>query len=64
MCIRDRVSAEYAPELDAGILWSDPQLAIEWPVQEPLLSPKDLRLPPLAEAGTDFVYEGPCGAGA
>jgi dTDP-4-dehydrorhamnose 3,5-epimerase len=58
-----KVSAEYAPELDAGILWSDPQLAIEWPVQKPLLSPKDLRLPPLAEAGTDFVYEGLCSAG-
>lgn len=39
----------YAPEADAGICWDDPDLAIDWPFAEPLLSDKDARLPRLAE---------------
>jgi dTDP-4-dehydrorhamnose 3,5-epimerase len=35
---------------DHGILWNDPELAIEWPVTEPLLSAKDAAAPRLAEA--------------
>ena len=38
----------YAPEDEGGILWSDPDLAIDWPVAEPLISAKDSRLPRLA----------------
>lgn len=42
-----KVDAYYAPEHDAGILWSDPALAISWPVaaDKAQLSDKDLRLP-------------------
>lgn len=39
----------YDPLDDRGILWSDPDLGIAWPIQGPLLSPKDARLPHLAE---------------
>lgn len=39
----------YAPELDRGILWSDPAIGIEWPGTDPLLSPKDAVLPVLAD---------------
>lgn len=53
-----RVTAEYAPELERGLLWSDPALNIRWPVQDPILSPKDARLPLLKEADHNFVYEG------
>ena len=28
-----KVSADYAPESDAGIAWNDPALGIEWPVE-------------------------------
>ena len=48
-----KVSAEYAPDLDRGIAWNDPQIAISWPVEAPLLSDKDLQLPVLAEADLD-----------
>ncbi len=50
------VTAEYAPDLDRGIRWNDPEIGIRWPVDEPLLSPKDARLPLLREADQDFVF--------
>lgn len=39
----------YAPQAEHGIQWSDPDLAIDWPVQKPLLSPKDSRYPNLKQ---------------
>jgi len=39
----------YYPQCDQGVLWSDPRLGIDWPVKEPLLSPKDANLPVLGE---------------
>ena len=48
-----KVTAEYAPELDWGLAWNDPDVGIQWPVTEPILSPKDARLPLLSQiAGT------------
>jgi dTDP-4-dehydrorhamnose 3,5-epimerase len=39
----------YAPDCEAGILWSDPDLGIEWPVENPLLSAKDINYPRLKD---------------
>ncbi|GGC99347.1 dTDP-4-dehydrorhamnose 3,5-epimerase [Halopseudomonas salina] len=39
----------YYPEDEGGVLWSDPDLNIQWPITEPLLSAKDLALPSLAD---------------
>jgi len=44
-----KTSAEYAPELEGGVRWDDPALAIPWPVTGPILSPRDERWPNLAE---------------
>ena len=44
-----KVSAEYAPELDSGVRWNDPDIGIEWPIRDPLLSDKDAELPLLKE---------------
>lgn len=49
---------EYAPEVDRGIRWDDPELAIPWPVKEPMLSEKDRAWPTLREADNNYVY--PC----
>lgn len=43
----------YTPTAELGVLWSDPDLAIDWPIKEPLLSAKDTRYPRLAELPLD-----------
>ena len=57
-----KVSDFYAPEAERGIAWNDPDLAIEWPLQdlEPILSDKDRAYPRLREvAEVDLpVYDG------
>ena len=53
-----KVTAEYAPDLDAGIAWNDPQIGVEWPVSSPVLSTRDARLPLLQDVDTGFVYAG------
>lgn len=39
----------YAPDEDAGVLWNDPDIGIEWPVAEPILSEKDSAAPRLKD---------------
>jgi dTDP-4-dehydrorhamnose 3,5-epimerase len=49
----------YSPGGERAIRWNDPELGIEWPVAEPLLSPKDAAAPSLAEMADElFVYLG------
>jgi len=50
-----KTSAEYCPEAEGGILWSDPELNIFWPTPSPTVSPKDALLPLLREADHNFV---------
>ena len=45
---------EYAPDLEAGVLWDDPDLAIEWPVANPVLSARDRAWPRLRDADNTF----------
>jgi len=39
----------YIPEYDRGLLWSEPEFSIDWPLESPLLSKKDAVLPKLSE---------------
>ena len=43
-----KCSAYYAPEDEVGFCWNDPDLRITWPVQAPILSERDRRLPSLS----------------
>lgn len=44
----------YAPEADGGIRWNDPEIGVDWGVEEPILSQKDANAPLLKDAVTDF----------
>ncbi|TYP70290.1 dTDP-4-dehydrorhamnose 3,5-epimerase [Paenibacillus methanolicus] len=44
-----KVDQFYSKAHERGIIWSDPSLAIDWPVTEPVLSDKD-KLHPMLEA--------------
>lgn len=44
-----KTTAEYESATEGGIIWNDPDLAIEWPVKEPQLSKRDLDLPTFAD---------------
>lgn len=48
----------YVPGDEYGVLWSDPDLAIEWPFENPILSKKDANNPRLKDspAGLLPVY--------
>jgi dTDP-4-dehydrorhamnose 3,5-epimerase len=39
----------YDPSDEGGLIWNDPDVAIEWPIDQPLLSDKDAKLPSLKE---------------
>ena len=39
----------YDPSDEGGVIWSDPDIAIAWPIANPLLSSKDALLPTLAK---------------
>lgn len=49
-----KVTAEYRPELDRGVLWNDPAIGVEWPVAAPLVSAKDREQPTLAQCENPF----------
>jgi dTDP-4-dehydrorhamnose 3,5-epimerase len=40
----------YAPKEERGVRWDDPQLGINWPVDNPIVSEKDKMLPTLDKA--------------
>jgi len=44
----------YAPEAEGGIRWNDPELGIDWGIDEPVLSQKDRGLPWLRDVETGF----------
>ncbi|WP_080832551.1 dTDP-4-dehydrorhamnose 3,5-epimerase [Cohnella massiliensis] len=51
-----KVDEFYSSEHDRGIAWNDPDLGIDWPVVQPILSDKDSRHSKLADAENNFVY--------
>jgi dTDP-4-dehydrorhamnose 3,5-epimerase len=44
-----KCTVEYAPDAEGGIIWSDPDLALPWPIAEGLVSDKDAKNPTFAD---------------
>jgi dTDP-4-dehydrorhamnose 3,5-epimerase len=44
-----KLSSLYDPETEAGIVWDDPDVGVEWPISEPLLSERDKTASRLSE---------------
>lgn len=54
--IQYKVSSAYDPEEEKTILWNDPTLNIDWPIQNPLLSLRDETAPSFQEAAQCFGF--------
>ena len=51
-----QLSSTYDPLTEAGIAWDDPDVGVEWPVAEPLLSERDRSAPKLAEVADTLPF--------
>ena len=51
-----KVTDYYSPEHDAGVIWNDPDLGIDWPMDNIVLSEKDQNLPRLRDLPAAFTY--------
>jgi dTDP-4-dehydrorhamnose 3,5-epimerase len=51
-----QVSSLYDPATEAGIAWDDPDIGVDWQVDEPLLSERDKNAPGLAEIGDSLPW--------
>lgn len=45
----------YNPDDEGGILWSDPDIAIDWPTEAPIVSDKDRHLPRLVDLTDELL---------
>lgn len=52
-----KCTESYHPEGEMTLLWNDPQLNIDWKVDSPLLSDKDLRGVPLKNIPLDKLFQ-------
>jgi len=53
----------YAPDCERSIRWNDPDLAIDWPITDPILSKKDASAPFFKDAELPLGVVGPGGKG-
>ena len=52
--VQYKVDEYYAPEYDRSIRFDDPEIDVEWGIEDPVLSEKDLKAPLLKDSDVDF----------
>lgn len=50
------LSSLYDPATESGIAWDDPDVGVEWPLENPLLSDRDKQAPCLADVADDLPF--------
>jgi dTDP-4-dehydrorhamnose 3,5-epimerase len=50
-----RLSSYFDPDLESGIAWDDPEIAVRWPISDPILSDRDQRAPRLAAVASTLA---------
>jgi dTDP-4-dehydrorhamnose 3,5-epimerase len=51
-----KLSSYYDGATERGFAWDDPEVGIEWPVSEPLLSERDTTAPKLSEIASELPF--------
>ena len=51
-----KLSSVYDPQTEAGIAWDDPDVGVEWPVDDPQVSDRDRSAPVLAEIADELLF--------
>jgi dTDP-4-dehydrorhamnose 3,5-epimerase len=49
-----KLSTYYDPATESGFRWDDPDVGVEWPIDDPQVSERDANAPRLAEIQTGF----------
>ena len=56
--VQYKVDEVYSKEHDRSIRYNDPQLGIEWEIEDPILSQKDANAPLLKDTDASFIFGG------
>ncbi|HEX8689578.1 MAG TPA: dTDP-4-dehydrorhamnose 3,5-epimerase [Solirubrobacterales bacterium] len=51
-----QLSSLYDPATEAGIAWNDPDVGVEWPIEDPLLSERDRKAPRLSAVADSLPF--------
>lgn len=52
--VQYKVDEYYSPENDRSIRFDDPEIGVEWGIENPILSEKDIKAPRLKDSDVDF----------
>lgn len=55
VCMNYKCSQYYSPSHEGGVLWSDPDLNIQWPIKNPIVSERDQEHPQLKNLDLSVV---------
>lgn len=54
--VQYKVDEYYSPENDRSIRYDDPEIGVDWGIEDPILSEKDLNAPLLKDSNINFKY--------